>query len=145
MTHLCTESKKIFALILMTALMSVFVGCATNTKEYEKKPIALSERVGDYEGTIPAGSGGGNVKVILSTTAGGTGKIEVEVTGSAMDSNDSLVQTASQMAATGTTFNFNFSNIKVVTVVFDSETEATGAKATFTVAPNTITIVLTKK
>ena len=137
--------KKIFAMILMTALMSIFVGCAV---EEEKKPIALSKRVGAYEGSIPAASGGGNVKVTLTTTGGGSGKIDVIVTGTAsgdMDGNDSLVQTASQMAATGTTFNFNFTNLLPITVVFDSETEATGAKATFTVNSETITVVLTKK
>ena len=134
--------KKIFALILMTALMSVFVGCAV---EDEKKPIALSERVGTYTGTIPAGSGGGNVTVTLSATTGGAGTIHLNVSGNSagMDGSDDLAQNAKEMATTGTTFKFMFTN--PVDVVFDSETEATGAKATFTVAPNTITVVLTKK
>ena len=68
--------KKIFALILMTALMSIFVACGTNTEE-DEKPIALSERVGTYKWTQDANN---YMTIKLEANSDGTGKMTMTMT-----------------------------------------------------------------
>ena len=110
-------TKKIFALILMTALMSIFVACATNTEE-DEKPIALSERVGTYTGTIPKL----NEDVVLEFTSNtdGTGKIEIKIDSIPFET---LNIDKAKMAETGRLLMFALGG-KIIGFGFYSETDA---------------------
>ncbi len=110
--------RKIFTIIIMTALMSIFVGCSAESDE----DIALFLRTGTYTGTI-AGDKPINVEAVLSTTYNG-GKIALIV-----DRDYNISLTKDQMTSTDTTLIVTYPID--ITIVFDSAKKPTGAIATF--------------
>ena len=112
-------NKKIFTLVIMMALASIFVGCSAESDE----DIALFLRVGTYTGTI-AGTKPVNVEAVLSTTYNG-GKISLIVD----NTLNNIYLTKDQMTSSDTTLVVTYP--MDITVVFDSPRKATGAIATF--------------
>ena len=120
MTRLYTESKKkIFALVVMTALMSIFVGCFAERDE----DIALFLRVGTYTGTT-TGDNPMNIEAILSTTYNG-GNIHFDLGPNSYD----IKLTKNEMTSTDTRLAITYPID--ITIVFDSSKKPTGAIATF--------------
>lgn len=127
--------RNIFALITMMTLASIFVSCSAESEE----DIALFLRVGTYTGTIediiP-------VEAVFSASTY-SGSIALKI-----DNNpiQYISLTKAQMTSTDTTLVIT--RPMKITIVFDSSTEATGAKATFNTTPNNdttkTTVTLTK-
>ena len=128
--------KYLVSLIAIIILVSVFVKCSAEEKDY----LELSDRAGIYTGTIQTGSV--PVRFVITSNYDDTGKIDVDINNGV--TTDTLNQTEYQMDQENTTFNFTFPTIGLVTVVFDSPREATGAIASFTYSGNPVTVTLTK-
>ena len=124
--------KKIFALVAMMTLMSIFVGCAV---EEEKKPVALSERVGDYKWTQDANN---HMTIKLEANLDGTGKMTLDSTTNGTAALSKAVPIAkADMDSTESSFTVNGG-----TIAF---TSATDKDSDFTMTTSGITVTFVKQ